>query len=197
MKERFLSITLTIALVLSTLVGTFVTAGAETTTGSTAVTQRKKAVTVLDFEKSKPGQNSSGGPAITEDGQAYKIEAYGNGKDTLSVHSSADEQGGTGFPSDATAILSFDSYNSIDENKLKPIKDNWFGYNECSLETDPLNVYSGSGKSLKFSWNDGQVPRLRHDGFFNKSGNTIGLWIKSETAFNATIAYLHIFFAVP
>lgn len=32
MKERFLSITLTIALVLSTLVGTFVTAGAETTT---------------------------------------------------------------------------------------------------------------------------------------------------------------------
>lgn len=107
MKERFLSITLTIALVLSTLVGTFVTAGAETTTGSTAVTHRKKAVTVLDFEKSKPGQNSSGGPAITEDGQAYKIEAYGNGKDTLSVHSSADEQGGTGFPSDATAILSF------------------------------------------------------------------------------------------
>lgn len=189
MKERFLSITLTIALVLSTLVGTFVTADAETTTGSTAVTHRKKAVTVLDFEKSKPGQNSSGGPAIAEDGQAYKIEAYGNGKDALSVHSSADEQGETGFPKDATAILSFDSYNSIDENKLKPIKDNWFGYNECSLETDPLNVYSGSGKSLKFSWNDGQVPRLRHDGFFNKSGNTIGLWIKSETAFNATIAF--------
>lgn len=42
MKERFLSITLTIALVLSTLVGTFVTAGAETTTGSTAVTHRKR-----------------------------------------------------------------------------------------------------------------------------------------------------------
>ena len=189
MKKRFLSITLTLATVLSTLAGTFVTAGAEATTGSTAVTHREKAVTVLDFEKSKSGQNSSGGPAIVEDGQNYKIEAYGNGVNTLSVHSSADEQEETGFPTDAKVILSFDGYNSIDDNKLKPLKDNWFGYNECSLETDTSNVYSGSGKSLKFSWNDGQVPRLRHEGSFNKSGNTIGLWIKSETAFNATIAF--------
>ena len=42
MKKRFLSITLTLALVLSTLVGTFVTAGAESNNGKHSCHPQKK-----------------------------------------------------------------------------------------------------------------------------------------------------------
>lgn len=188
MKKRFLSITLSLATVLSTLVGTFVTAGAEATTGSTAVTHRKKAVTVLDFEKSKSGKNSSGGPAIVEDGQNYKIEVYSNAKETLSVHSSADEQDETGFPKDAKVIWTFDDYSDISKSPLRG-QENYFSYDNCELDDTADNVYGGSGKSVKFSWRDKQNPRLMNNAEFTKSGDGIIFWLKSETAFKATIAF--------